>query len=84
MKRCLLGLMGSALAQDQSTTKLTTEFTAVQKSQEDQGALLALYGQIGKYSIMEDFDNYAFTKLVVELTIVAPDLVEKAIYQNYL
>ena len=46
--------------------------------------MLALYGQIGKYSIVEDFDNYAFTKLVVELTIVAPDLVEKAVYQNYL
>ena len=33
---------------------------------------------------MEDFDNYAFTKLVVDLIIVVPDLIEDAIYQSYL
>ena len=84
MKRIVLGLIGAALAQYKATTKLTTEFTAVQKSEEDRGDLLALYGQIGKYYIMEGFDNYAFTKLVVDLIVVVPDLVEDAIYQSYL
>ena len=44
MKRSVFGLIGAALAQDQATTKLTTEFTAVQKSEEDKENLLALYG----------------------------------------
>ena len=56
----------------------------MEKSDQDKGPLLANYGQYGQYSIVDDFDNGAFTKLVVELTIVAPDLVQDAIYQSYL
>ena len=46
--------------------------------------MLANYGQSGNYSIVDDFDNIAFTKLVVELIIVAPDLIQDAIYQSYI